>query len=80
MTELFERAKRDGLWFYLAYQGLWFSPAELAREQANGRFRWGPVNWRLRDPQEHVAQLRDEAKKLNEQADSVERRIALVTR
>jgi len=57
MNELFAEARAKGLWFFTGYQHLWFSPDELATEQANGRFRWGPENWKLRDPAEHLAEL-----------------------
>ncbi len=66
LKPLFERAERDGLWFYCSYQDLWFSPKQLRIEQANGRFRWGAVNWRLRDPKE---QLYDIEKKTEEMRD-----------
>lgn len=54
MAAMFERAEREGLWFYCAYQDLWFSPERLRQEQADGRFRWGPVNWSLRPHSERV--------------------------
>jgi hypothetical protein len=54
MSALLEEAETKGLWLYTSYQDLWFSPAQLREHQANGRFRWGVVNWRLRDPQEMV--------------------------
>lgn len=50
MDDLFARAEREGLWFYSHYQDFWLSPGELREEQANGQFRWGPVNWELRNP------------------------------
>jgi hypothetical protein len=52
MEDLFERAEREGLWFYTNYQQMWFSPKELKKYQAEGRFRWGPLNWHLRNPRE----------------------------
>lgn len=57
LKPLFEKARREGLWFYCSYQGLWFSPDELAAAQAEGRFRWGAVNWTLRDPREYLEAL-----------------------
>lgn len=50
LEPLFEKAERDGLWFFCHYQAMWFSPRELRKEHANGRLAWGPVNWVLRDP------------------------------
>lgn len=57
MQELFVRARREHLWFHSNYQDLWFSPAQLEREQANGRFLWGPANWTLEHPENHAAAL-----------------------
>jgi hypothetical protein len=63
MAPLFERAEREGLWFYTSYQDLWFytsyqdlwfSPEELRKAQREGRFRWGPGNWQLRAPEEYL--------------------------
>lgn len=54
---LFAEAKRTGKWFYGAYHDIWFSPDELEREHANGNFRWGAVNWKLRDPRERLQEL-----------------------
>jgi len=58
LIPLFEKAEREGLWFFSPYQQLWFSPRELRAAQAEGRFRWGAVNWKLRPPTEY----RDEAR------------------
>jgi len=60
LAPLFERATREGLWFYSKYQGLWFSPAELEAEQSDGRFIWAATNWNLRDPMERLTELRDD--------------------
>ena len=56
LEPLFRKAERECLWFRSPYQDLWFSPAELRANQANGRFIWGPENWELRDPIELVIQ------------------------
>lgn len=58
MQALFRQARAEGLWFYTSYQGLWFSPDQLADAQANRRFRWGAVNWQLRDPHERLEEAR----------------------
>ncbi len=57
MDVLLAKAERDGLWLCSQYASVWFSPAELRDHQARGSFRWGPVNWTLRDPEERIAQL-----------------------
>jgi hypothetical protein len=47
---MFARARAERLWFTTPHQNLWFSPDELAAEQAAGRFRWGPRAWSLENP------------------------------
>lgn len=56
LDAMFERARREGLWFFHGGLSgpLWFSPDELQAKQAGGSFIWGPVNWDLRDPSEHL--------------------------
>lgn len=56
MAPLFKQARTEGKWFFSSYQQLWFSPDELEATQRAGRFRWGPDNWRLRDPTEYLAE------------------------
>ena len=52
LNALIDKAEAEGKWLWCHYQDLWFSPAQLREENRNGKFRWGPVNWKLRDPQE----------------------------
>lgn len=61
MKPLFEQARAEGKWFWTRYQDIWFSPDQLAAEHAKGSFRWGPVNWKLRDPQERVNEAKARA-------------------
>ena len=56
LEPLFERASREGKWFWLRYQDLWFAPEELRKAHAVGRFIWGAVNWELRDPKERLSE------------------------
>ena len=61
MGRFIGEAESTGKWLFTSYQQLWFSPSELRSHQANGRFRWGVVNWQLRDPRERLDQFdRDE--------------------
>lgn len=60
MGTMFQDARQSGMWFFCAYHGMWFSPGELEKHQAEGRFRWGPVNWKLRDPAGRLQELREE--------------------
>jgi len=57
LKRLTDQARKDGLWLYTDYQGLWFSPDQLDAANDEGRFLWGPVNWELRDPAEKLAAL-----------------------
>ena len=50
MEPIIKSAEESGLWLFCQYQQLWFSPSELRKEHANGRFIWGPVNWEVRSP------------------------------
>jgi hypothetical protein len=61
---LIVEAREKGLWLHCAYQDLWFNPDELKKAQSEGRFRWGLVNWELRDPRHRVSALRREITKL----------------
>lgn len=58
LAELIARAKREKKWLYCSYRSLWFSPDELTKENDIGHFRWGAVNWELRDPEDNLAYLR----------------------
>lgn len=78
LEPLFERAKRNKLWFHCGYQDLWFSPQELRAEQANGRFIWGPVNWNLRSPYELINELKTEIKKSEQTIDKLRQRISAI--
>lgn len=75
LRDLFARAKAEGLWFYNPYQGMWFAPSELADNQAQGRFRWGHVNWELRRPQELIAQLETTIEKAEGEIEKVKARM-----
>lgn len=47
MEPLLREAEENGKWLFCPYQDLEFTPKELRDCMANGRFRWGPVNWKL---------------------------------
>ncbi len=66
LAALFVEAHAKGLWFFHGGLSgpLWFSPNELEKEQAAGRFVWGAVNWRLRNPRERLVQIDDEIESL----------------
>lgn len=57
LEPLIQEAEKKGLWLETTYQAISFSPKELRENLANGRFLWGPVNWRLINPE---SLMRDE--------------------
>lgn len=61
LQSLIRQAREERKWLHCSYQDLWFSPTELEREWANGRFRWGAVNWTLRDPKILIEQSNADA-------------------
>jgi hypothetical protein len=56
LQPLIQQARAEGKWLWTSYQDIWFSPDELDAQNANGKFLWGPVNWKLRDPGERLAE------------------------
>jgi hypothetical protein len=71
LAEMIEQARHEKKWFYCDYQGLWFSPDELEKHNANGRFLWGPINWQLRDPRERAEQLDHQIETLRRERDRI---------
>ena len=67
---MFKVAERDELWFYCGYQGMWFSPKELRKEHANGKFIWGETNWALRNPLEKLEELENEKVNIDRRIES----------
>lgn len=72
LDDMFSEARRTGKWFWCGYQDLWFSPDDLEAEQKASKFIWSAVNWKLRAPQERLA----EAQRRTERAKAAEDRIA----
>ena len=57
LEELAKKAEERGLWIWCRYQDLWFSPTELREHWKADRFRWGPSNWELKNPDLHIVEL-----------------------
>lgn len=53
----YAKAEANHQWIWDRYHDLWFTPAELRKLQSEGRFRWGVVNFELRDPKERADDL-----------------------
>lgn len=68
LAALIDKAEREGKWLWCAYQDLWFSPAQLREQNAKGSFRWGAINWKLRDPQERIDEADRRAKATSDEA------------
>ena len=75
LNPLIAQAEREGKWLYCNYQGMWFSPKELRRANADGRFIWGAVNWCLRNPQEYLNEAIAAAEAANKKVEIVKARI-----
>lgn len=76
LEPLFREALAKKLWFHSSYQDLWFSPAELRRMHAEGRFVWGPVNWKLRAPSEYLERTLNDVRSAQAAVVTVQQRIA----
>ncbi|TYP92070.1 hypothetical protein LX73_2316 [Fodinibius salinus] len=66
LEPLFEKAEKQGLWFYTKHGNSWFSPEKLRLMHENGCHIWGKENWQLKDPEERLAQLRSEKRAIEE--------------
>ena len=75
LKPLFEKARREDLWFRCRYQELWFSPDELEKAQDRGSFLWGHENWMLDDPREHLADLKRRAEHAERAVREFEKRL-----
>lgn len=76
LEPLFAEAEEKGLWFRTLALGLWLSPRELKQHQARGRFVWGPANWELRDPREHISYLEENIQSAEKALSDFQARIA----
>ena len=57
LQPLFEKAEKEGLWFFSSYYQIWFSPKELKKQHKEESFLWGAVNWKLLDPNEELQEF-----------------------
>ena len=58
LEPLFEKAKKEKLFFFCYYQNLWFTPKELRQHHKEGTFIWEKANWELRNPKEETIRLK----------------------
>ena len=75
MEPLLREAEARWLWLYCSYQDMWFSPRRLREQHAKGYFRFGPVNWELRDPKDLLASCEKDLHKAQLYIESVREEI-----
>jgi len=75
LQNLIDEARKNGKWLWSSYQDLWFSPDDLEAENRAGRFRWGVVNWKLRDPQERLTEAQERTRRAREAETRIAREI-----
>lgn len=78
LEPLIQEAERTGMWLYhngLATGELWFSPAELRAANKEGRFLWGPVNWKLLPPSVKLSSLEKNMQRLHNEWDKTRERM-----
>lgn len=75
LQPLFKKALSEDLWFNSVYQDMWFHPDELRKAQSEGRYIWGPENWKLRNPQERLDQLYEEKRNIDKAIETLKRRM-----
>ena len=73
---LIESARSRGMWLWCSYQDLWFSPDELEAKNSQGKFLWGPINWILRDPRDHIQQLEQKIERAEDDLTTLRGRVA----
>ena len=74
LQPMFDRARKEHLWFHCSYDDIWLTPDELAGLHKEGRLIWGPDNWELRDPQELIDQKERLIKTTQESIRDIQRR------
>ncbi len=62
LQKLIQQARDEQKMLWCRYQNLWFLPDQLEDLNQRGKFRWGAINFELRDSMERVEQLNKELK------------------
>lgn len=77
LRKMFAEARTKRLWFNNSSLAgtFWFSPDELQAEQEAGKFHWGAVNWKLRDPKDRIRELSDQIAAAQKEIIEMHRRI-----
>lgn len=64
-------AEKNGQWLESTYQNILFTPKELRQSLSDGKFVWGPVNWRSVDPNKYLKNEEKEIEKIREHNKSI---------
>jgi hypothetical protein len=75
LAPLFKKAEKEGLWFHEGFHDVSFSPKELRKEQANGKFWWGACNWKLIDPQSLIKDFKKDIRRAEDEIKKIQKRI-----
>ena len=75
LKPLIDRARKENKWLFCHYQQMWFSPSELEEQNKKGKFLWGEVNWKLRDPKEHITEMQQQKDAIQTKIDNFKKRI-----
>lgn len=75
LAALIDKAEAERKWLWCHYQDLWFSPSQLRAANAEGKFVWGAVNFKLRDPEERIEEANRRASLANAEAAKIEREV-----
>ena len=75
LAPMFERARKEKLWFRSFYQNMWFSPDELQAKHDEGELLWGAVNWELVDPNKKIKYLENEIEEKKKEIEYFKERI-----
>lgn len=78
VEDLIDVAEAQKLWIYCTYQDLWWTPAELRRDRAEGRFHWELTNFQQRDPQEVLASCMKDVADAQARLERVRQRMGLI--
>lgn len=75
LAAMIKTARDTGKWLWCYYQDLWFSPDQLEKEHSKGRFLWGVVNWKLRDPHERIEEAQKQVRMAVDNLERIEKEI-----
>jgi len=78
LEPMIEEAEQNGLWFFhhSRLDGIiWFSPKEIRERLRNNKFVGEPRRWKLRMPEERIAQIYQEVVYATEELEQFKERV-----